>query len=433
MEKHSIILNTIAPPLGFLAFLALFSSFLPGVALADNSQCMMCHSAQSLSKTSEGKQVSLYVDAEILSKSSHRALMCTDCHTDLRGAELPHRPNVAPVMCTRCHGKRSADGDRDTILMRQFASSVHAQTARRGDKKIVLCKDCHGTHDIRPARDPHSMVSRANIVVTCSKCHSDAATAARYNLTNVKKIRLYTRSVHCKLNKSNGLPPSAVCTDCHGTHEILAPENPKSLVNKANISKTCGECHRKQLITYQKSIHGEAIMSGMLDAAACSDCHGTHLILPSYNLDSTVYPTNVRMTCSKCHENPKIQEKYKIPANRLASYNTSYHGIANRYGNVLAANCASCHGSHDIRPSRDSRSATNKKNLPKVCGKCHQTNAQNFAKGSVHLEPSPKKDIVVFWVGTAYRVFVSLIMLAFCGYITLDLLAHLRNKKRGNG
>ncbi|MDI6827338.1 MAG: cytochrome c3 family protein, partial [Armatimonadota bacterium] len=325
-----------------------------------------------MSKTVEGKQVSLFVDAEIIRSSSHKALLCTDCHADLRGTKIPHSPNVATVSCTRCHGKKSVDGMRDFILMCRFAESVHAQGASQSKQKTVNCRDCHGTHDIRPAHDPHSRVSRANIVATCSKCHLDPHVAAIHKQLDIKKIKQYMSSVHGKLTKSHGFLPAAVCTDCHGAHEILSSDNPRSLVNRANVSETCGKCHIKQLKAYNQSIHGEAITNGKLEAATCIDCHGTHLILSISDPSSMVFPTNVRVTCSNCHENPEIQRKYGIPTNRLSSYDASYHGIANRYGDVLVANCASCHGAHEIRQSNDPLSATNKKNLPKTCAKCHK-------------------------------------------------------------
>ena len=36
---------------------------------------------------------------------------------------------------------------------------------------------------------------------------------------------------------------SAVCTDCHGVHDILPASDPKSTVNPANLLATCQKCH----------------------------------------------------------------------------------------------------------------------------------------------------------------------------------------------
>jgi hypothetical protein len=36
---------------------------------------------------------------------------------------------------------------------------------------------------------------------------------------------------------------SAICTDCHGIHDILPASNPASSVNSANLLATCQKCH----------------------------------------------------------------------------------------------------------------------------------------------------------------------------------------------
>jgi hypothetical protein len=36
---------------------------------------------------------------------------------------------------------------------------------------------------------------------------------------------------------------SAVCTDCHGVHNILKPDDPASTVSPNNLLATCRKCH----------------------------------------------------------------------------------------------------------------------------------------------------------------------------------------------
>jgi cytochrome c553 len=38
-------------------------------------------------------------------------------------------------------------------------------------------------------------------------------------------------------------PEVAVCSDCHGVHDIKPPDDPGSSVVKANLVKTCRRCH----------------------------------------------------------------------------------------------------------------------------------------------------------------------------------------------
>jgi DnaJ-class molecular chaperone len=107
-----------------------------------------------------------------------------------------------------------------------------------------------------------------------------------------------------------GLP----CEDCHGdAHQIEGGGDPKSPVNHANIPATCGRCHGQSFlmesngesaqafISYQSSVHGRAVANGSKDAAVCTDCHGTHEILPANDPKSPISKFSVAQTCGACH------------------------------------------------------------------------------------------------------------------------------------
>ena len=81
-------------------------------------------------------------------------------------------------------------------------------------------------HDIVP---PDSAAFRASIDALCANCHADAQ-------------KTYLDSYHGKAFFLGDLE-TAVCTDCHGGHRILAPDNPESSVNEAHLITTCGKCH----------------------------------------------------------------------------------------------------------------------------------------------------------------------------------------------
>jgi formate dehydrogenase gamma subunit len=91
------------------------------------------------------------------------------------------------------------------------------------------------------------------------------------------------------------------------------------------------------------------------------------------------------MTCSRCHEDQRLNARYALPTGRGSSYESSYHGLAAKTGIRTVANCASCHGVHNILPSSDPRSTVAKGNLPYTCGKCHPEAGKKFAIGSVHV------------------------------------------------
>jgi len=89
---------------------------------------------------------------------------------------------------------------------------------------------------------------------------------------------------------------------------------------------------------------------------------------------------------------PKRALELALPdaANREATYKSSFHGIAQGFGDKRAANCASCHGSHDILPSNDPKSRVNPKNLGETCGNCHSGPSRFLALGKIHQNQTLK-------------------------------------------
>lgn len=400
---------------------------LPGArfAHADSLKCLRCHSAPGLLKTTEGRYVSLHVNRDELTSSAHALRDCLDCHTDFRGQPFPHKRKADPVNCIRCHHKGNAVGAPDSLHVEGYTESVHGEALKRGNADAPRCANCHGTHGIRGPSDPKSSVYRTNIPVMCGKCHLDEALVERHGLPDVTE---YANSVHAGISHKDGPGLAAVCTDCHGVHDIQPAISPTSGTNKVRVPATCGKCHAKIQELYEKSIHGSALAQGVEDAPACSDCHGEHGIRSISTAASSVNPAHVVTTCSKCHENVRIQRRYGLPAHRLATYMASYHGVANKFGQITVANCATCHGAHNVLPSSDPQSPVNKANLSKTCGGCHPGAGDNFAKGTVHVFLARDGDAIVYWVRLAYLIFIAGLIGVFCMYIALDLFARWRGR-----
>ena len=124
-----------------------------------------------------------------------------------------------------------------------------------------------------------------------------------------------------------------------------------------------------------------------------------------------------------------LTAKYNIPSRRLVTYLDSYHGVANKFGETVVANCASCHGVHDIRPSSDPKSSIHKQNLPTTCGKCHPGAGKHFAEGRVHVEATKESLYGKWLVRRFYTIFISILVLLFVSYVGLDLLGHRRQRR----
>jgi len=86
---------------------------------------------------------------------------------------------------------------------------------------------------------------------------------------------------------------AAVCTDCHGEHDIAKVSKKESYVDRYKLPQTCSKCHQKIAEAYQASVHGKLLAQGNQDVPTCSDCHGEHTIQKHDDPNSRVYSGNV--------------------------------------------------------------------------------------------------------------------------------------------
>ena len=348
-----------------------------------------------------GKQISLYVDGNKMKHSIHGDLFaCVDCHKDVKG--LVHETTPRKVRCAECH----ADAQE------AYTHSLHAKAYRAGGPG-ANCQDCHGgAHEILAAADAKSPVNHDNIPATCGRCHGQKFLMESTGESGQPFIS-YQQSVH-GLAIEKGSKNAAVCTDCHGEHEILPANNPKSPIYKFNVPATCGKCHTAIEQTFDQSIHGQALARGNGLAPVCTDCHGIHTIKSHIDPNSSVSEQNIaRTTCARCHEGVRLSQEFGVAGNRVSSYLDSYHGLASEGGSAVVANCASCHGVHNIFPSSDPRSTVNHANLDATCGQCHKGVTQKFTQTKVHMDVSKSKDIgsiAVRWVRWFYLALIIVVI-----------------------
>jgi predicted CXXCH cytochrome family protein len=110
---------------------------------------------------------------------------------------------------------------------------------------VPVCTDCHPSHTIE---DPRTAAFRSQSVDLCSNCHANEKLMSKYNIsTNVVQTYLQdfhgaTVAVMSKQSKDIWVK-TAVCTDCHGVHDIKMVTDAESRVIKANLVSTCAKCH----------------------------------------------------------------------------------------------------------------------------------------------------------------------------------------------
>jgi cytochrome b subunit of formate dehydrogenase len=263
-------------------------------------------------------------------------------------------------------------------------SSCHdqAQKLEKSAHTGLACDTCHESHD----KYPHP----ANIAKPqCINCHQDEAGD-------------YALSVHGQARK-NGNESTPDCALCHGSaHELMAP---KSQAFRTALPDTCGMCHSEVVEQFKASVHGQALARGVNQAPICTDCHGEHKILKPENSASTVNASHIRDTCGSCHGDVRLTRAFGLPADRLVSFDASYHGLAAKAGSQTVANCASCHGVHNILPSSDPKSTINPKNLPQTCGRCHAGAGTRFAISQVHVTEQTES-AALRWVKQFYLLVI---------------------------
>lgn len=420
VPRNSEILRKLERAVGGLALVALLVSlFCVATASAapkpapkpSNQDCLACHGDPSLTHQVNGKVITLYVSPGKFKDSIHGSMFtCVDCHTDVKNS--PHENTPANVSCATCHADEQAAYDR----------SFHATAHKAGDGEAATCEDCHGSvHELLPASDPKSRVNHGNIPKTCGTCHGQTFVMEASG-QSVQPFISYQGSVHGRAVAA-GSEKAAVCTDCHGTHEILVASDPKSSIFKFNVPATCAKCHGPEQQEFAQSIHGEAVARGNGQAPVCTDCHGIHSIKSHIDPNSAVSAQNLaRVTCARCHEGVRLSQEFGFEGRQATTYLASYHGLASKLGSQVVANCASCHGAHNILPSSDPRSTVNRANLVKTCGQCHPGVTEKFVAAKVHVNAPLSADtgsVAVRWIRKFY---VSMIVVVTGGMLVHNLI-----------
>ncbi len=378
----------------------------------DNSSCADCHDV-SPHETD-------YRDD--IAHSVHNGLECLDCHTD-RGTD-PHQPR--PDFYAGCEGCRTCHEDASE----QYQAHGRAQLGSCED--MPHCSDCHGDHDILPSSVKRSKVHPVNLPNTCGKCHENLDITSKYDILIDHPIEIYETSVHGKATRG-GVYVAATCNDCHSTggtaHKILSPGSPESSINHFNIPYTCGKCHKGIENDFWEGIHGKLVARGETDAPVCTDCHGEHGILSPDDPRSPVSRSKVaELTCSPCHESTVLNEKYGLKAERLTTFIDSYHGLKSKAGDTHVANCASCHGVHRILPSTDSTSTIYPANLQKTCGECHPAISAKMASTPIHgISGEGLRTRAADIVEKIYIVAIIVIIGLMVLHWLIDLGRHIKN------
>jgi hypothetical protein len=201
--------------------------------------CQQCH-------TEQYQKVLDSVHQTALAAGNTNAAVCTDCHNPHTQTRLTDKDTgelllgarlVIPQTCAKCHN----------TIYETYKESVHgAALTEEGNQYVPTCIDCHGVHDIK---DPTTNTFRNSTPFLCANCHTNETIMKQYGIsTNV--LSTYVADFHGTTVKmfDENYPDQPtnkpVCTDCHGVHDIMRPDNVEAgIAFKKNLLVKCQQCH----------------------------------------------------------------------------------------------------------------------------------------------------------------------------------------------
>ena len=258
--------------------------------------CFGCHKYGISVTFKNGSRQSLEVTEEALKNSVHNKLRCADCHFGFSSKEHPERNfqdkrnftiitsetcrrchfdkytktlegihfnmllkgHLEAPVCVDCHGSHTiGSGTKEKIRSAQrcqtchqdiysiYSMSVHGKSLlSTHNQDVPVCSDCHRAHDIS---DPRMADFRNNIPQMCSNCHANEELMRRYGLSTAV-LQSYLEDFHGVTvsyykKQKNAVRHIAVCTDCHGIHDITRTKGPDASIVKANLIRRCRKCH----------------------------------------------------------------------------------------------------------------------------------------------------------------------------------------------
>lgn len=223
------------------------------------AECLGCHGAPGIVYVHpETGQHSMSISQAAVAAewNAHADLACTECHTDIGEGSTAAGHGVSPeasakhtsletaIMASKDAWSLTAIracGDCHSDEYQEWTRSAHAEgliseaAAVGSGNPAPTCVECHGSHEIRMVADPESPVTLHNVPALCIGCHTDQRIVGTFQTSVHGQKHAFTG-----LNREVGV---AVCSSCHGHHEILAAGDPRSRLHISRRAEVCAECH----------------------------------------------------------------------------------------------------------------------------------------------------------------------------------------------
>lgn len=324
----------------------------------------------------------------------------------------PPSPGIDNQDCLTCHDmpdQRMTLPSGEILFITVKGDSYDASVHGMGG---YACVQCHTDITEYPHRELEATTLREFTITmnqSCARCHKE-------------KFDATLDSVHGQALDEGNIE-AAVCTDCHGAHNVGPANEPRT-----RIPHTCERCHSEIYKRYEHSVHGEALIGeGNPDVPTCIDCHGVHNVSGPSTSES--FHLSSPLLCAECHADEELMGKYGISTDVFDTYISDFHGTTVLFESEIPGQetnkpvCIDCHGVHDMRKVNDPESTVIKENLLTTCQKCHPDANANFPSSWLgHYIPDRNVYPAVFYIETFYKIVIPVMVIGMLIFVISDFI-----------
>ena len=305
---------------------------------------------------------------------------CAECHEDVSYTSTAH-PDVT---CVECHTNVTVeheDADLEPLTDAESCGECHGGIQRTVGRSAH--KGEAGCNDCHGA--PHEIHEIADMASAVSPVNQIQNCGGCHD-DPPELIDGYLAGEHGKALLLSGLVDAPSCSDCHGDHRIMEVDKGRAPTAHENSPEMCGECHQLLFEEWKDlSAHGLAWQEEE-EGPVCVDCHASHEIVDPNTFDARHASAR---NCGSCHED------------YLTTFRDSFHGKAVHLGLEGGATCAGCHTPHKNLPADNPLSSVHPDNLLETCGNCHDDITPAFATFMPHSDPTDPEDnfaVYIVWI-----------------------------------
>jgi hypothetical protein len=182
----------------------------------------------------------------------------------------------------------------------------------------------------------------------CLECHDKEGEGKSLANGEVLPLHIGSKAFVQSMHKDND------CEDCHSgidvkTHGKKKADLPSRRAYALSMKDSCLDCHKKNVKSYNDSLHAALVKEGSKDAPLCTDCHNPHTVR-----STKIVGPIAETPCAKCHEAI------------FKAYAKDVHGLERDAKGKAAPICSDCHKAHDVK------AASMGEGVKDACLNCHK-------------------------------------------------------------